>query len=183
MAHMDVVPVEPGTESSWIHGPFSGDVADGFVWGRGTIDDKVSVMAIFEAVEFSRAGFPSPVPTILLAFGHDERSAAMMVRPDRGPVEKARRRVRYVLDEGSAVTDGIVPGLSSQRPWSGLARRDSSSFELRPPRSPAIVDAATANGHRHRGGGSARRGKPPMPAALGGPAALLFDCLGPEMPF
>ena len=52
MAHMDVVPVEPGTESSWIHGPFSGDVADGFVWGRGTIDDKASVMAILEAVEF-----------------------------------------------------------------------------------------------------------------------------------
>ena len=51
MAHMDVVPVEPGTESSWIHGPFSGDVADGFVWGRGTIDDKASVMAILEAVE------------------------------------------------------------------------------------------------------------------------------------
>ena len=46
MAHMDVVPVEPGTESSWTHGPFSGDVADGFVWGRGTLDDKVSVMAI-----------------------------------------------------------------------------------------------------------------------------------------
>ena len=35
MAHMDVVPVEPGTESSWTHGPFSGDVAEGFVWGRG----------------------------------------------------------------------------------------------------------------------------------------------------
>ena len=50
-AHMDVVPIEPGTESSWTHPPFSGDVADGFIWGRGTLDDKVGVMAILEAVE------------------------------------------------------------------------------------------------------------------------------------
>ena len=38
MGHMDVVPIAPGTDSLWKHGPFSGDIADGFVWGRGTLD-------------------------------------------------------------------------------------------------------------------------------------------------
>ena len=50
-AHQDVVPVEPGSEGDWHQHPFSGAVAGGFVWGRGTIDDKSSLMAILEAVE------------------------------------------------------------------------------------------------------------------------------------
>ena len=40
-SHLDVVPIEAGTEQKWTHPPFSGTVADGFVWGRGTMDDKV----------------------------------------------------------------------------------------------------------------------------------------------
>jgi carboxypeptidase PM20D1 len=82
MGHTDVVPVEPGTETSWSHGPFSGDIADGFVWGRGTLDDKVSVMAILEAVEILLARGYQPDETILLAFGRG--------CPDRGTLEIAR---------------------------------------------------------------------------------------------
>jgi carboxypeptidase PM20D1 len=33
MSHMDVVPVEPGTERKWMHPPFSGAIADGYIWG------------------------------------------------------------------------------------------------------------------------------------------------------
>jgi len=42
IGHYDVVPVEPGTEAKWTHPPFGGAVADGFVWGRGTLDNKAS---------------------------------------------------------------------------------------------------------------------------------------------
>src|SRR6185369_7979894 len=51
MAHMDVVPIEPSTESQWIHPPFDGVIADGYIWGRGTMDDKSSVLGILEATE------------------------------------------------------------------------------------------------------------------------------------
>ena len=51
MAHHDVVPVTPGTEGDWKHPPFDGVVADDAVWGRGSVDDKGSLVAIFEAVE------------------------------------------------------------------------------------------------------------------------------------
>ena len=47
MSHQDVVPAE----GEWIHPPFSGDIADGKVWGRGASDTKCSVMAFFQAVE------------------------------------------------------------------------------------------------------------------------------------
>jgi carboxypeptidase PM20D1 len=61
MGHLDVVPVEPGTESRWKHPPFAGEVADSYVWGRGTLDDKTSVIAILEAVESWWGRDSSPV--------------------------------------------------------------------------------------------------------------------------
>src|ERR1700712_4545436 len=51
MSHLDVVPVEEGSESAWTHAPFAGDIADGFVWGRGTLDDKVGVLSTLESIE------------------------------------------------------------------------------------------------------------------------------------
>src|SRR3990167_1794626 len=40
IAHIDVVPVEPGTESGWTHGAFDGVVEGGALWGRGAMDNK-----------------------------------------------------------------------------------------------------------------------------------------------
>src|SRR5690348_10135264 len=72
MAHLDVVPVDAATESSWSQPPFSGRIAGGFVWGRGAMDDKLSVMGLLEAVEYLLAQGFQPQRTIYLAFGHDE---------------------------------------------------------------------------------------------------------------
>ena len=49
MGHLDVVPVIPGTEDDWAHPPFGGVQADGFVWGRGAMDDKSSVGGFCDA--------------------------------------------------------------------------------------------------------------------------------------
>src|SRR5262245_40310018 len=72
MGHLDVVPIEPGTEERWTHPPFAGTVDGEFVWGRGTLDDKVSVLGILEAVEHLVAAGFVPKRTVYLAFGHDE---------------------------------------------------------------------------------------------------------------
>jgi carboxypeptidase PM20D1 len=57
-AHLDVVPVTAEALPDWDHPPFAGEIADGFVWGRGAIDDKGSLIAIFEAIEqLAAAGF------------------------------------------------------------------------------------------------------------------------------
>src|SRR4029079_18930755 len=49
LAHQDVVPVAPGTDKDWQHPPYEGVVADGFVWGRGSWDDKGNLFSMLEA--------------------------------------------------------------------------------------------------------------------------------------
>src|SRR5687768_14345734 len=71
MGHLDVVPVEPGTEARWTRPPFSGAIADGFVWGRGTLDDKSTVLGVLEAAEGLLAAGFRPRRTVILAFGAD----------------------------------------------------------------------------------------------------------------
>ena len=72
MAHMDVVPIEEATRSMWSFDPFAGIVKDDFIWGRGTIDDKINLVSIFESIEKLLKENFQPERTILLAFGHDE---------------------------------------------------------------------------------------------------------------
>ena len=48
MSHQDVVPVVEGTEQDWTHPAFSGDIADGYIWGRGTLDIKEQVFGVLD---------------------------------------------------------------------------------------------------------------------------------------
>src|SRR6516225_2082079 len=70
--HQDVVPIEPGTEGKWTQPPFGGAISDGFVWGRGTMDDKVTVVGILEAVDALLSKGFQPRRTVYLGFGQDE---------------------------------------------------------------------------------------------------------------
>jgi carboxypeptidase PM20D1 len=97
-----VVPIDPETEHEWLHPPFSGAVADGFVWGRGTLDVKVGVVSILEAVQaLIESGF-RPRRTVLLAFGHDEEVSGL--QGALKIVQHLRQRnvtLEFVLDEGT----------------------------------------------------------------------------------
>src|SRR5262249_2299499 len=108
-AHLDVVPV-PDPET-WTHPPFAAVIADGFVWGRGTLDDKAAVVAPLEALERLVQGGFRPQRSVLVAFGHDEE-----VGGDQGAAaiteRLAQRGVRawFSLDEGLAIA---APGASA----------------------------------------------------------------------
>ena len=99
MSHQDVVPAE----GEWLHEPFSGDIADGKVWGRGASDTKCSVMAFFEAVEeLLREGY-TPECDVYLASSCTEEWAG-----DGAPkiVEELKRRgveLFIVCDEGGGI--------------------------------------------------------------------------------
>lgn len=71
-SHLDVVPVEPGTEADWEYPAFDGVVADGKIYGRGTLDDKQGVIGWLEAAEQLLAQGFQPQRNIVFAFGHDE---------------------------------------------------------------------------------------------------------------
>ena len=60
------------TEKDWLHKPFSGDIADGYVWGRGSWDHKSNLLAVLEALEMLIASGATPKRTVILASGHDE---------------------------------------------------------------------------------------------------------------
>lgn len=72
MAHQDVVPIAEESRNQWKEDPFSGAIKDGYIWGRGVLDDKNQIHAILEAAEMKiKEGF-QPERTILFVFGHDE---------------------------------------------------------------------------------------------------------------
>jgi carboxypeptidase PM20D1 len=186
MAHQDVVPISPGTESLWQQPPFEGKVDGGFIWGRGTWDDKGNLIAQLEAVEaLLKTGF-KPRQTVYLIYGHDEETggqqgAAVVARQfkDKGI------RLEFVIDEGLVVTQGIVPGIQPPAALVGLAEKGSAWVR---------IGTQAAGGHASMppvGGSSAvgvlsaamaRLDAHPMPATLKGAAAEMFDKLAPEMP-
>ncbi len=75
MSHLDVVPAEP---EFWSHPPFSGDIADGYLWGRGTVDMKQWTawhLTIFLAL--ARAGVPLKRDVVLLCTADEEDGSYM----------------------------------------------------------------------------------------------------------
>jgi carboxypeptidase PM20D1 len=130
-AHMDVVPVEAGTESAWTHAPFSGDIAEGYVWGRGTLDDKNSVLGILEAAEaLLRQGF-HPRGTIYFAFGQDEEISGKQGAARMAALLASRGvKLGFVLDEGLAIFDGFIPGVSRPVAMIGTAEKGYATFDL-----------------------------------------------------
>ena len=100
MSHQDVVPVVPGTEGDWLHGPFSGDVAEGYIWGRGAEDIKQQVFGTMEALEYLLAHGFTPARTVYLAFGDDEETLNTGSRMMAEALKARGVELEFLLDEG-----------------------------------------------------------------------------------
>jgi carboxypeptidase PM20D1 len=184
IGHLDVVPVEPGTKGNWQQDPFGGRIADGFIWGRGAIDNKSAVVGILEAVEMLlREGF-EPARTVYLAYGHDEEVGGAAGAGAIARLLKSRGvELEMVLDEGGVIGDGILPAITEPVALVGIAEKGFVTIELStrvagghsalPPRqtSVGILSAAVA-----------RLEQTPMRARLEGPTRELFERIGPRFP-
>ncbi|MCH7958696.1 MAG: M20 family peptidase [Candidatus Hydrogenedentes bacterium] len=185
LAHMDVVPVAPGTHDDWEHDAFSGDLDGGFVWGRGTLDDKVNLMAVLEAVERLLSEGVQPVRPVYLAFGHDEEigganGAEVMAKllEDRGV------RAEFVMDEGGAIISGAFPGLSAPLATIGIAEKGYTSVQLYvrakgghssqplPESAIGMLSAAVLRVEQNQ-----------LPSAITGPTRTMLEYMGPESSF
>ena len=126
MAHYDVVPVE---EENWTHPAFDAEITDGIMWGRGTLDTKVTFNGILSAAEnLIKQGFV-PENDIYFAFSGGEEV--------NGP--GAKNIVKYfkehgvtpemVVDEGGAVVDNVFPGVTQPCGLIGIAEKGMLNLE------------------------------------------------------
>lgn len=183
LAHLDVVPVED--EAAWTHPPFAGTIADGFIWGRGAMDDKASVLGILEAVERLLAEGFQPERTLYLAFGHDEeiggKNGATKIA---ARLQERQVALETILDEGFFITEGILPGVTQPVALIGIAEKGILNLALTvagtgghaatpPPQTTiGVLSAAIRQLETH-----------PLPGGLHGAVAQMFDAIGPELPF
>ena len=74
LSHMDVVPANP---KQWQVPPFSGEVKDGEIWGRGALDDKgPGVIEMMAMLAIKRAGILLNRDVIFIATGDEEEGGA-----------------------------------------------------------------------------------------------------------
>ncbi|CAN5543256.1 M20 family peptidase [soil metagenome] len=130
LAHQDVVPIAPGTEQDWQQPPFQGVIADGFVWGRGSWDDKGNLYSILEAVEeMAKQGF-RPKRTIYFAFGDDEEVGGRGAQAMAALLASRKVRLDFVLDEGLLITEGILKGIDKPLALIGVAEKGYATLAL-----------------------------------------------------
>ena len=129
MAHIDVVPVDES--APWQHPPFGAEVHDGVIWGRGTLDDKGSLVGICTAVERLLANDFVPARDVWFSFGAREEVSG----PDAPEaVEELRRRgvePWFVLDEGGAIAHDAFPGVDPPLGVIGVSEKGTTTIELR----------------------------------------------------
>ena len=120
MAHYDVVPVE---EQSWEKPPFDAIIEDGVLWGRGSLDTKVTFNGVlFAANTLINEGYV-PENDIYFAFSGGEEvngnGAVNIVNyfKENG-IEPA-----LVVDEGGAVVENVFPGVKAPCAMVGIAEK------------------------------------------------------------
>jgi carboxypeptidase PM20D1 len=182
--HLHVVPVEAGTQGDWQEDPFSGRIKDGFIWGRGAIDNKSAVLGILEAVELLLGEGFRPTRTVYIAYGHDEEIGGANGAREIASLLTARGvTLEMALDEGGVLGAGVLPNLASPVALVGVAEKGFLSVELSvrgegghsslPPPQGAIGILSTA---------IARLEQNPMTSRLDGATRQLFDAVGPHLP-
>jgi carboxypeptidase PM20D1 len=185
MAHQDVVPIAPGTEKDWTYPPFAGRVDSGYIWGRGTMDDKCGIIGILESTERLLMDGFKPRRSILLAFGHDEEIGGHSGNEKIAAMLRARGvRLEFVLDEGGLIGINLMPGIDKPIALIGISEKGYLTVELTamgkpghsstPPKRASTYALARA---------ISRIEDHPFQAHYGGVVAQMFDYIGPEMPF
>ncbi|NMC47571.1 MAG: M20/M25/M40 family metallo-hydrolase [Chloroflexi bacterium] len=154
-SHLDVVPVDEATLPAWHADPFKGEIKQGFIWGRGTLDMKNHTIGMFEAIEKMLADGFQPKRDIYLGLGHDEEISGKSGAKSIAAALKGRGiKLAAVLDEGGMISHGLVPGVELPVGLIGVGEKEYVTVNLvakgtpghssNPPRQTAIGVLARA---------------------------------------
>ncbi|XP_047561369.1 N-fatty-acyl-amino acid synthase/hydrolase PM20D1 [Lutra lutra] len=183
MAHSDVV---PATDEGWEVPPFSGLERDGFIHGRGTVDNKNSLMAILQALELLLNRNYIPRRSFFIALGHDEEVSGHNGAQKISALLQARGvKLAFIVDEGDFILDGFIPYLKKPFAMIGVSEKGSINLRLQvnmspghssaPPKETTIGVLAAA---------VSRLEQTPMPNMFGsGPLKMTLQQLAHEFPF
>lgn len=184
MSHQDVVPVESGTEQLWKSPPFAGNMVNGELYGRGSMDDKCGVLGILEAAEMLLHENYSPQRTIYFAFGADEENRGSGAAAIAALLKSREIQLDSVLDEGSLILESEFAGVKKPKALIGISEKGYLTVE---------ISALTEGGHSSMPPENTAAGilsaaivkleKNQMPVRFEGPVLKTFQALTPEMPF
>ena len=175
-AHYDVVPVD---ESGWEKPPFEAIIEDGVMWGRGTLDTKVTFNGILSAANHLIGQGFVPENDIYFAFSGSEEVNGKGAPNIVDFFAAAGITLAMVVDEGGAVVENVFPGVKEPCGLIGIAEKGMINAQYRTassgghasapkPHTPVgILSAACKKVEDH-----------PFPAHIEGPAAQMFDTLG-----
>ncbi|MGD8196181.1 M20/M25/M40 family metallo-hydrolase [Herbiconiux sp. P18] len=180
LAHYDVV---VASDEGWTHPPFAAEITgqgtDRVIWGRGTLDDKGSVVALLEAAERALAEGIAPRHDVYLLFGHDEETAGT------GAAEAARLlhgrgvEIGLVLDEGGAVVSGMFPTVQAPIAVVGVTEKGTTNFTLTVEQAGGHASTPPPDTATNRlARAIARLGRHPFPASLNPVTARMIETIG-----
>ena len=176
MAHYDVVPVN---EDNWEKPPFAGIIEDGILWGRGTLDTKVTFNGIFSAANYLIGQGFQPEKDIYFAFSGGEEVNGKGAPNIVQYFLDHQIQPAIVVDEGGAVVENVFPGVKLPCGLIGIAEKGMMNAQYRAvsagghasapkPHTPVgVLSAACKRVEDH-----------PFKAHIEGPAAQMFDTLG-----
>ncbi|KHK97561.1 hypothetical protein LK09_11555 [Microbacterium mangrovi] len=128
MAHYDVVPVD--ASDAWTHPPFEGRIADGFVYGRGALDDKGPLLVVLEAVEQLLEAGHVPARDVYLSFGGNEETHGGGAQAIAAALRERGITPWLVLDEGGAVVDAPLPFVTGTAAMIGVGEKGTLTLRL-----------------------------------------------------
>ena len=181
MAHYDVVPVN---EDAWEKPPFDAVLEDGVLWGRGTLDTKVTFNAVLSAVDtLITRGFV-PEKDVYLAFSGGEEVNGEGARNIVAYFKEKNITPALVVDEGGAVVENVFPGVKGACGMIGIAEKGMLDVSYRAlsagghasapkPHTPVGVLAAACTKIEDH----------PFPSHLSKPVLAMFDTLGRHSSF
>lgn len=176
MAHYDVVPVN---EDAWDKPPFEAILEDGVLWGRGTLDTKVTFNGILSAANHLIAQGFRPEHDVYFAFSGGEEVNGLGAPNIVAWFREQGIRPAMVVDEGGAVVENVFPGVKIPCGLIGIAEKGMMNAQFRTrsqgghasapkPHTPVgVLSAACKRVEDH-----------PFKAHIQGPAAQMFDTLG-----
>ncbi len=181
MAHYDVVPVN---EDQWEKDPFCGEIENGVLWGRGTLDTKVTMNAVLSAADtLITKGFV-PENDIYFAFSGGEEINGKGASNIVDWFEERNIDLGLVVDEGGGVVENVFPGVKAPCGVVGIAEKGMMN---------AIFTVKSQGGHAsapkpHTPVGILSKAcckleANPFPMHVTKPAAEMFDTLGRHSTF